>query len=332
MAIKKYDFVPELNYWINKVVKGSSCEQKFTKDPVPVLESDWRCEESILELLFNVSAELDTYGFFYRVVYVGKISDREMIRRIPLYATKLILYSCEPENVLPINIPDIRIGESEDIIDDRPAVVTTGEGNLYDVNDTTAYNIFHIAKGEKEMLDILLLYKQGLPTKIDDVVYNNLPSGLSKLIYIFIIGEMTNDYSLFDQETPISDQTKLLEIIYEKWLLDHVFTKYASSSMVPTQENFINSLPQYISRGFTLDEITNKQYKFPSDKTPITEDCIDLSYDGEIQINKVDFAYELIEGPTELMLGLLNWDGLGLQQKAVVGGKFYLSWSYAEAE
>lgn len=331
MSLSTFTFIPELNYWIKLIVDRSPCQQKYSKIPVQVSESEWRCSGSILDLLFNLTFADSSYSIFYRKASVSKISDRELLHRIPIYANRLEIYSCEIEDYMNVDIPDSEIGTSTEVIEDIPASQLTGTGNIFDTSILTAFNIFSITEGEKQMLDILLLYKTGNPITISNIVYQDLPSSLSKLIYIFLVGEIDNDYSLFIEETPISNQNRLLEIIYEKWLLDHVYKKQSLEAEAPTQENFVESEFTNIQRAFTVDEINSSQLEFPEDTLPMSASSIYLVYNGQIQILDTDYTYKLIDDDSSLV-GLLDWSGLALKQKATVGDRFYLAWSYAMEE
>jgi len=316
MSLSSFTFIPELNYWMKLIAERSPCQQKYSKISVQVLESEWRFGGSILELLFNLTFSSLNYSIFYKKISPVQITDRELVRRIALYATRISVYLCEENDFLNINVPQTNIGTSTEVLDD---------------SSTSAFNIFSITEGEKEMLDMLLLFKTGNQITISDVNYQSLSSSLSKLIYIFLIGEIENDYSLFNQETPISNQNRLLEIAYEKWLLDHVYKKQSLQAEAPTQENFVDSEFTSIRRAFSSEEIAAAQIRFPDSNTPISSCSIYLVYDGQIQILDTDYTYKLIDGDPN-MVGILDWNGLALKQKATVGDNFYLSWSYAQEE
>ena len=60
------------------------------------------------------------------------------------------------------------------------------------------------------------------------VIYTNLTTNLSKLIYIYLKFKLTNDYTLFDNTIPLSDDNNVLENFYESFIVDTIFT-YLSS-------------------------------------------------------------------------------------------------------
>ena len=99
-------------------------------------------------------------------------------------------------------------------------------------SDSTAIcnvNLFGIIQDDLDMLDKLLQYRIDTTScDITTIVYANLTTVLSKLIYIYLTFKLTLDYSLFDNTTPISSTDNILENFYESYISDTIFI-YLSS-------------------------------------------------------------------------------------------------------
>ena len=80
------------------------------------------------------------------------------------------------------------------------------------------------------MLDLLLTYRTDSTAVINlsSIIYENLSTPLSKLIYIYLNFKINNDYTEFDNSIPLSSSVQVLENFYESYLVDTIF-KHISS-------------------------------------------------------------------------------------------------------
>ena len=65
-------------------------------------------------------------------------------------------------------------------------------------------------------------------SKFSDVEYTDLTTVLSKLIYIYLDFKINDNYSLFDNITPISSSNEVLESFYESFLVELIFNHISS--------------------------------------------------------------------------------------------------------
>jgi hypothetical protein len=86
-------------------------------------------------------------------------------------------------------------------------------------------NIFSLTSQDLNLITKLLQFKQTGSTIIDDMVYEDLTSNLSKLIYLYLDFKINNDYSLYNNSNILADSSSLLENIFEYYLIQEIFKK-----------------------------------------------------------------------------------------------------------
>jgi len=320
----KIIFVPEINFWGLQIISKSCVYQDFKRYPVPVKESEWRRNGSILDLLFNYTFDYSTYSIYYTKVRSCDIDDININQRSTVRAGQLSTYVCDTSAALEVfNISDVDFGSGTDIIDD-----------INVSKHLTIYNVFNITSGEKDLLDLLFLYKTevDISTIFAQIDYNKLSSCLSKLIYIYLDIELNNNYSLYDNEIPVTDQSRLICWLYEKFVIDHLYRKLMfkpAQSMVtyfgPTDSTSVEPRLQIVN-------IETKSYHIEKDKPPLGENYIFLVHDGIYQVLYKDYNYQVVGADTTSADYFINWENLGLQTTAKVNNKIYLLWGYTIKE
>jgi len=93
-------------------------------------------------------------------------------------------------------------------------------GNL----DSTATNIFSLQQDDLMMLDRLLTYRiDSSAATIVDIDSTSLTTNLSLMIYRYLDLQINNNYQPYNNTTLIADQNKILEVMYETYLVEKMF-------------------------------------------------------------------------------------------------------------
>jgi len=107
--------VPELNYWIKKILLKSPINEKFFHVPVEISDF-WKEENSVLDLLFNEnfkSTILPTddlsnqdppkqYIYTYRTCDIKTITDQTLLNRINIYRYTIDVYAADTTKFLSL--------------------------------------------------------------------------------------------------------------------------------------------------------------------------------------------------------------------------------------
>jgi hypothetical protein len=92
-----------------------------------------------------------------------------------------------------------------------------------DKDKKSIVNIFRLKSDDLLLIRKLLEYKQTGSTDISGIIYGNLTTNLSKLIYLYLDLKVNNDYSLYNNNILISDATSILESMFEYYLIQEMF-------------------------------------------------------------------------------------------------------------
>lgn len=98
-----------------------------------------------------------------------------------------------------------------------------------DRNDNSVINIFHLKSDDLLLIRKILEYKQTGTTDISGIVFNNLTTNLSKLIYLYLDLKLNNNYSLYNNNVLISDATSILECMFEYYLIQEMFRQVSGT-------------------------------------------------------------------------------------------------------
>jgi len=91
-------------------------------------------------------------------------------------------------------------------------------------------NLFQLTQDDLTLINKLLQYKRTGSTDISSIVYNNLTTKLSKLIYIYLDFKLTGDYSKYNNTDLISDSTSVLTNMFECYVVEEMFKEVSGTS------------------------------------------------------------------------------------------------------
>lgn len=330
-----YTFVPEINYWLYSMLTTSPVEQVFAKLPIQLNESEWRVDSTLLDLLFNYTFDQPLYTLYYRPALLEKIQEKNIHNRVILYAGKLSIYTADSTIEFPPDSTSSEIGMSTQVVPDFDLVDTEHQfpeyDNLFDTNYPIAKNIFNITYGEIDLLDLLLAYRNGDEINLDSIDYENLPSSLSKLIYIYLHTELTGDTSLYNSQYPIGTQDRLITWAFEKWLTDYYYVRFRVKPVWTEDVTaFRDSLSESITIVLSGTQISEKTIEFPIDKIPVDASTIYLVHDSKKQILKTDYDYIFENPDATTTISAVSWAGYAMETKVAEGQKMYMIWGYKE--
>jgi len=326
-------FIPEIDFWALQILKKSPVYQDFKKYPIAINEEEWRRDGSVLDLLFNYTFDSASYSIHYLQVDKVAITDTNIVNRSAILANQLRYWVCDTTSAQIILPGDsTALGEGVQIIDDvqRPTTPCTSLA----LSLLTAANVFSITTGEKDLLDILFLHKTGVDVSsyLIQIDYNSLPSPLSKLIYIYLDIEVNDNYFLYDNDTPVNTEDRLIVTLFEKFVLDHLYRKISFRPSISEGSYMGDSEYTHLVDRLEEDDIINKRYLLPSTLKPISGEYIFFVHNGIYQVLNTDYNYQESGLDTTSPSYIINWGGLGLDGIAEVFDKIYLMWGYYTPE
>jgi hypothetical protein len=197
MTLSATKVVPDLLFYTQRYVINSVTNKygiPFSDTFSEVYLGD---NKSFIRLLFDESWPTDstsyTYLFREETSLTGNISDT-LIRRMMVYSSNSKLYIC-------------------------------------DSSEACTNNIFGLEEDDLTLLNKLLTYRiDSSSCIITDIVYDNLETVLSKLIYIYLNFKINNIYTLFDNSEPLSRSSNILENFYESFIVETIFNHLTSLS------------------------------------------------------------------------------------------------------
>jgi len=196
MSLSATKVVPDLLFYAQNYVINSTAN-KF-KIPFPDTFSVTYLEDnkSFIRLLFDETwpVTLTSYRHLFREQTDLTSVPESLRRRMMVYPSNSKFYICDSDSTSVCSV-----------------------------------NIFGLEQDDFDMLDKLLQYRIDTTScDITTIIYTNLTTNLSKLIYIYLKFKLTSEYTLFDNTTPLSDDNNVLENFYESFIVDTIFT-YLSS-------------------------------------------------------------------------------------------------------
>lgn len=185
------NLVPDIQYWFEKFVKSSIMNKSIASFPATISSTYLLENKSFIRLLFDDSWPNTITSYSYMFEQLSNTLS------IPYdFRTRLMVY--------PVT------------------------GKYYQISDSTSvtlYNIFNLQPDDFTLLDILLEYRLDSTSNItlDDITYDDLSTSLSKLIYLYLDLKLNDSYTNFDNTTPLSSATNLLDNCYEMYVCEALF-------------------------------------------------------------------------------------------------------------
>lgn len=318
------NIIPELNNWIDKILKESPIRRERHFD-LPSKLGDYRDDTSILSNLFKYTTIENDISIFYENKTINNIDDNILKKRLQV-RKDVNTYVCDTSNfTVPMKV---NISENDntgyDIISinidstSRNLNTIIGSDVLISNNDT---NIFEITEEEMYFLYILNMIKRGKYIHLPNIQFSNLTSSLSKLIYIFIKAVQDNDYTYYNTTNLITDETDNCFIkVFEKWVSDQIYNiqKLTTSELINYNKT-INSLTE--KTGFyklDSEQIENKYFSL--DTTGVfSSDHISIYFNDQ----KQDYGTDYILQENNKIV----WDGYNLQSKITIGSVLFIIYS-----
>jgi hypothetical protein len=188
--INSTNLVPDIQYWFEIFVRTSIMNKNLASFSSTISSTYLLENKSFIRLLFDDSwpVTLTEYSYLFEEL-TNKLS-------IPYdFRTRLMVY---PQT-----------------------------GKYYQCVDSTStvtFNIFNLQSDDITLLDRLLSYRlDSTSATIIDIDYSVLTTNLSKMIYLYLDLKINDSYANFDNTTPLSDTTNLLENCYEMYVCESLF-------------------------------------------------------------------------------------------------------------
>lgn len=222
-------YVPELDYFFHEYWKTRG-EFSIHEIPDPVILSDVSIIKSgsFIELLFSENFSEDTYRYLFLKRLISSFS--RPIRERLLVTKALQPYMCE----------------------------TTVSDSIGTVN------IFSLENDDILLLNHLLEYRTGEAVDLSSTDYNLLNTNLSKMIYLYLDLVVNGNYTNMNSETPISDSTSVIEVLYEIYLINETYKRIKTWEITidnevliirPVQDKFIIDSITLTNMYITLSEV-----------------------------------------------------------------------------
>ncbi len=187
----------DLQYWYNKFLIESDLNKYNIPHPATVDEEILE-QKSFIEMLLNEAYSENSYRYRYR-----RITDR----------------ASWPQSVLQRMMIQPTLAEY--------FVADSDDANICEIN------LYALQSDDLRLLDRLLEYRlycnnDGTAVVITDIVYDDLITNLSKMIYIYLDLKLNDSYSRYDETAGhdsylLSGSADLLECMYETYLVENVF-------------------------------------------------------------------------------------------------------------
>lgn len=203
-VLTSYSLVPELQHWFHQLIISSEINKNLTPPPVDITEP-YMPENSFIEMLFNDSYNEINYEYRYlQEENIGCIP-RSVWDRLKIYpgSSQYLNLDAAGENVFNLQADDFVLLDTllafRNGVNDSTSLWIIDSTSTEFVEDTTA--------------GIFILFAS----------YNNLSTPLSKMIYLYLVLETLEDFSLYNNDSLVSEGG-LLDPCYEAYLIDKYFT------------------------------------------------------------------------------------------------------------
>ncbi len=264
-------YVPELDYFFHEYWKTRG-EFSIHEIPIPVILSDISIIKpgSFIELLFSENFSEDTYRYLFLKRLISSFS--RPIRERLLVTKALQPYMCE-------------------------TTVSDSSGTI---------NIFSLENDDILLLNHLLGYRVGETVDLSSTDYNSLSTNLSKMIYLYLDLVVNGNYTDINSETPMSDSTSVLEVLYEIYLVNETYKRIKTWEITidneililrPVQDKFIIDSTTLTNIYVTLSEVPYSSSDFYLFRNAVLQsfDLYTIVDSTSVTTIEIEEAMEIVE-------------------------------------
>lgn len=374
--MKQITLIPELNWWFRIVLKNSAITDTFHCIPAE-LSDFWREPKSIIELLFNENFEPDSeplptqsldkkYIYEYQQCNLLFIPDKKLLNRIQLYRWNALVYAASSskftslfdmtgattnlETEVQTRLPfDVDPEDRSQNITYKSRIYNTTNFPLVDtdknliINEPPPYpdelpaeELFGLTDDDLQFLDLLYKFKTGECVNISCYTYNTL-SELAKLIYVYLSVMINDDYSMYNTNNLISSGDNILTNLYEKHVINMIYTVrskqygviYNQKVIVSNRQENIN-VDEFMIMKKTHDRHYLTQEEVDNNEVLITENIpwdrkdFSLFKDGLLLTQDTDYTVTIDFSDVNNIVAKLSF----IDQTIAVGQQIFMIWSY----
>lgn len=313
---KDYKFSPELNVWAKRIVDSSVVSKSYSNISVPLDETLWLKSFTFIDLLFNYTFKSPDFTIFYKIIDFFDSNDKNIKNRLIVVRGKTAMY-----------VADEYTPRSNTITTNDPY----SEALVPNPINSMSVNVFDITYGELYMLKLLREHKNGNAINLSNIIYNNLGSSFSKLIYLYLNVEINNDYSLYNDMSLVNSNDRLIVNLYEKFIIEHYYRRVKYSFASTLNKDYLlptKSKGQMIR--LKLEDINTKYWNFPIDVQIIDSQSIFLVHNSKQLVYGNDYEI-LMDSSTTPNQYRLSWSGKGLESLLnPIKNVLYLIWTYRQ--
>lgn len=202
-VLTSYSLVPELQHWFNQFVIHSEVNKNLIPPPVDIAEQ-YMPINSFIEMLFNDNYSEQTYEHRYITETNSGCVPRSVWTRLQIYpgASQYLTLDADGDNIFDLQDDDFTLLDA--LLAFRNGA---NDSTSLWIVDSTSTNFVYDATAE-----IYILMAN----------YNTLSTELSKMIYLYLVLETLEDFTLYNNETLITTGG-LVETCYEAYLIDKYF-------------------------------------------------------------------------------------------------------------
>lgn len=201
MTISSTILCPELQYYYAKFVTGSILNKDRVPYPASFDVALLDNTRSFIRMMFDEEYPHDSYRYLYREELKSSWP-QAILRRLSIFPSSGKYYLCDNDD------PEI-----------------------------CSIDAFQLQPDDFLLLDRLLIYRvDSTSAVINDIIYEELETNLSKLIYIYLDLKINDSYVKYDNTSIISSSTKPLECAYENFIIEQVFN-FVADNVVFTEQS-----------------------------------------------------------------------------------------------
>jgi len=177
--------VPELQHYFEKYVNGSTLNKSVIPGPASIQEEYLGENISFIRLLFDDNWPVDSTSYEYTYELVDRNSYPWIVQ------TRLMVYN--------------------------------QFGQYWTIDPTSDENIFYLQSDDIKLLNKLLEYRTDQTCSIYDIVFDDLTTSLSKLVYIYLDLKLNDSYEQYNNPDIISQSGEILASCYEAYIIEQIF-------------------------------------------------------------------------------------------------------------